>query len=83
MGVDLAIYRARIGVFVMPRKCKIKLDTIVLSRSSVSMTLRLVIFWSVLVTLGGDIELNPGPPRNQRQRTISFAEAAATSPPGD
>ncbi|KAH3796898.1 hypothetical protein DPMN_150475 [Dreissena polymorpha] len=31
----------------------------------------------MLTLLGGDVETNPGPPRSQKQRTLSFAEAAA------
>ena len=54
-----------------------------MSRQSVSVCFRLADFLSVLTILGGDVELNPGPPRQQKQRLLSFAEvsAAETPPP--
>ena len=31
----------------------------------------------MLMVLGGDVETNPGSPRSQKQRTLSFVETAA------
>jgi len=80
MGIDIGLYRIRIGQFCMPKKCKIKLDCIVLRKRTVSVILRLVLFWSVLLTLGGNVELNPGPLRAAKQRTLSFAEVVSSPP---
>lgn len=58
----------------MPRKVKNRLRTICVEKNSVSVVLRLVVFLSVLMTLGGDVELNPGPTRGVKQRTLTFVE---------
>ncbi|WAR21343.1 PTPRT-like protein, partial [Mya arenaria] len=64
-----------------------KTDKLSLNKRAVSLIFRLVLCLSVLITLGGDVETNPGPPRSQKQRTLSFAEpagvglASASSPP--
>lgn len=79
MGIDLVLYRARIGLFTMPRRSKFKLDKLSVSRKTVSMILRLVICLAMLITLGGDIESNPGPPRGLKQKTLSFSEAASSA----
>ena len=83
MGIDIGLYRIRIGLFSMPIKRGCKLSVLRVSRQSVSVCLRLAVFLSVLTILGGDVELNPGPPRQQKQRLLSFAEvsAAETPPP--
>jgi hypothetical protein len=51
------------------------------SRQSVSVCLRLDVFLSVLTILGGDVELNPGLPKQQKQRILSFAEVSTTEMP--
>ena len=56
MGITLELWRARIGCFVMPRKCRTHLET--LKPVSVSLAIRLVLFY-LLVAEG--IESNPGP----------------------
>ena len=78
MGVDINVYRIRIGLFSMPRKCRFKLDTLCFARATVSNVLRLTLFISILLALGGDVETNPGPTRPQRQKTLSFAESLAS-----
>lgn len=83
MGVELVIYRIRIGVFTMPRKCKYKMDKIVISNTSVSVFLRLLVGLSVVLLMGGDIEMNPGPPRQQSQRTLSFVESPSGTATGN
>ena len=54
----MSVYRARIGNFSMPAKCKHKLHNLHVSKSAVSKVLRLAIFLAVLVTLGSDVETN-------------------------
>ena len=78
MGVDINVYRIRIGLFSMPRKCRFKLDTLCFARATVSNVLRLTLFISILLVLGGDVETNPRPTRPQRQKTFSFAESLAS-----
>ena len=65
----------------MPIKRGCKLSVLRVSRQSVSVCLRLAVFLSVLTILGGDVELNPGPPKLQKQRTLSFADVSATETP--
>ena len=92
MGVDIAVYRCKIGLFCMPVKVRTALRTLSLSKKTVSKILRLAIFLSVLVTLGGDVETNPGPSgrgtsnaseeprttRATRQTTLPYAEAVCS-----
>ena len=80
MGVSLAIYRMRIGCFVMPRRSRSAVKTLRVSRVVVSTTVRAVLFLSMLVLLGGDVEVNPGPPKSQKQKTLSFADVSVTEP---
>lgn len=65
----------------MPIKKGCKLCVLLVSRQSVSVCLRLAIILSVLTILGGDVELNPGPPKQQKQRILSFAEISAVETP--
>jgi len=81
MGIDIGLYRIRIGLFTMQIKRGCKLSVLRVSRQSASVWLRLAVFLSVLTILGGDVELNPGPPRQQKQRLLSFAEVSAAETP--
>ena len=63
MGVDLCIYRLRIGVFSMPMKCASVFHGLYMSGKALSMILRLAILLSELLTLDGDVEINTGPDR--------------------
>ena len=47
----------------MPNKCKSVFHGLCMSRKAVSTTLRLAILLSVLLTMGGGVERNPGPDR--------------------
>ena len=78
MGVSLAIYRMRFGCFVMPRRSGSAVKTLTVSRVIVSTTVRAVLFLSMLAILGGDVEVNPGPPKSQKQQTLSFADVSVT-----
>lgn len=80
MGVELTVYRIRIGLFTMPKKCKHGLNKIVVSKSSMSVFLRLLVGLSVVLLMGGDVEINPGPPKRQlSQQTISFTDSPTTT----
>ena len=72
MGVDITIYRQKIGLFSMPRKCRSRLEVLRVPRTTVSTIIRLAVFLTILLTLSGDVETNPGPPRPQKQKTLSF-----------
>ena len=56
MGVSLELWRARIGCFVMPRKCRTRVETV--KPVFVSLAIRLALFY-LLIAEG--IESNPGP----------------------
>ena len=72
MGVDISVYRCRIGMFCMPIKCRNTWTGISVRGKTVSMTLRLAVLMLVLLTLGGDVEENPGPDKvNTRAVTSS------------
>ena len=76
MGVDITIYRQRIELFSMPRKCTSRLEVLGVPRTTASTIIRLAVFLTILLTLRGDVETNPGPPRPQKQKTLSFNEGA-------
>ena len=81
MGVDLSVYRARIGTFCMPNKCRLVLH-------GYKTGLRLCVLFGLLLVVCGDVEVNPGPAtdrgsvkrRQMRQTQISSSQPA-TSPP--
>ena len=92
MGVDIAVYRARIGTFLMPDKSKNRMAVLSVSKSSVSLCLRTLVALSLLLVVSGNVEVNPGPGTGStqrqnsqnsqvstRQRTLSFAQAASGS----
>ena len=81
MGINTALYRIRIGLFSMPVKRGCRIRVLVVGRRSVSVCLRLAVFLSVLMLLGGDIEVNPGPLSQQKQSTLSFADVASMKTP--
>ena len=68
----------RIGCFVMTRRSRNAVKTLRVSRVVVSTTVRAVLFLSMLVLLGGDVEVNPGSPKSQKQKTLSFADVSVT-----
>ena len=80
MGVELSIYRARIGSFCLPIKRRTSMKTLKVSSIKVRLLLRLSLFMSVLLVMGGDVEMNPGPttgtrqPRN-KQKQLSLSES--------
>ena len=87
MGVDIELYRLRIGVFVQPNTCRKVLRSIYVPGRCILTIMRIYILFAVLVVnLSGDVELNPGPPKpsekssepraRTRQQTLSFAGAA-------
>lgn len=80
--VDIVQYRMRIGTFSMPAKHKSVFRCLRLSGRVASVCLRLVLMMTMLLVSSGDVELNPGPPKQTRQRQLSFAQAL-TSPASD
>ncbi|KAH3819958.1 hypothetical protein DPMN_121702 [Dreissena polymorpha] len=56
MGIDIGLYRIRIGLFSMPIKTGFKLRVLCVKRLCVSVVLRLAIALSLLTLLGGDVE---------------------------
>ena len=73
MGVSLELSRARIGCFVMPRKCRTRVETV--KPVFVSLAFRLALFY-LLIAEG--IESNPGP----NSRTIDAGSEQGLSPRG-
>ena len=80
MGVELSIYRERIGRFCLPIKRRTGMRTLKVSGIKVRLFLRLSLFMSILLVMGGDMEMNPGPttgtrqPRN-KQKQLSLFES--------
>ncbi|KAH3751339.1 hypothetical protein DPMN_185892 [Dreissena polymorpha] len=82
MGIDIGLYRIRIGLFSMPFKTGFKLRVLCVKRQCVWLVLRLAIALSLLTLLGGDVEKNPGPvTKNTRQQTLSFSQVPASETP--
>ena len=65
MGIEIQCYRARIGLFIQPDKRKFVMHGLKLSKRVCSNGLRWILFLSIILILGGDIELNPGPMRGR------------------
>ena len=94
MGVDIGLYRARIGLFSMPDKSKNKMAVLCIARKSMTLCLRILVGMSLLLLASGDVEVNPGPGQSRtssqssaqnsqvstRQRTLSFSQAASAPP---
>ena len=90
MGVDILIYRCRIGTFVMPLKCRTCIHGIRLSKGKIRLCVRALVALSLLLVVSGDVESNPGPGSGQeplasqkpqtRQRQLSFAQVTASPP---
>ena len=87
MGVETGLWRARIGLFVQPRKCLSRAKTLCLPKGLFTMSVRLFLFTALLTC--GDIESNPGPPkyppnqpnqRQTRQTSLSFAHQDRSNP---
>ena len=79
MGIGVELWRARIGLNSQPNKSVINCRTLKISGRYISFTLRLFLLLALLTC--GDIESNPGPPRQQpsnrntRQTALSFAQS--------
>ena len=92
MGVDICVYRARIGTFLMPNKSRNRMSVLCVSKGAVSLCLRTLVALSLLLVVSGSVEVNPGPGTQRqnsqnsqnsqvstRQRTLSFAQATSGS----
>ena len=66
MGIEIQCYRARIGLFIQLDKRKFVMHGLKVSKRMCSNGLRWILFLSIILILGGDIEFNPGPMRGRR-----------------
>ena len=87
MGVDITVWRARIGWFIC-RSRRIKHFKVITlnnhTRKSMSLILRVITCMAVLILLCGDVETNPGPPKQDGTRNKSqYKRAAGTQDLGD
>ena len=77
MGVDIQTWRLRIGLNCQPNKHRNIFRCLTVSGRGLLTIIRIYVLFSVLViNLSGDVELNPGPPREARrtrQQTLSFS----------
>ena len=67
MGVDTQTWRIKIGTFIHPRKCRNAMKCLFVSGKAVFLTVRGSLVFSLLLLLCGDVESNPGPPKDGRQ----------------
>ena len=61
MGISTGLWRMRIGSFTQPDKRVSRIKTLVIGKSSFSLVLRLILALCFLLTVCGDVEVNPGP----------------------
>ena len=64
--ITIAQWRAVIGSFNPTRKKSRSTKGIVISGRPIRTALRLILFLSISIILGGDVETNPGPEQNKR-----------------
>ena len=67
MGVDIQVWRIRIGSFIQPRKSRNALKCLYVSGKSKFSVLRVCLRFSVRLPMCGDVESNPGPARGGHQ----------------
>ncbi|XP_052249747.1 uncharacterized protein LOC127857388 [Dreissena polymorpha] len=71
MGVDITTWRVRIGCFVVKQRLAKCVKMLILSKGvkkSISFIWRLSTCMAILIILCGDVERNPGPPRQDPAR---------------
>ena len=77
MGFDIHTWRLRIGLNSQPNKHRNICRCLTVSGRGLLTIIRIYVLFSVLViNLSGDVELNPGPPREARrtrQQTLFFS----------
>lgn len=61
MGVDLSVWRAKIGLFMMPNKGRVRVRGLKLPLAVFSIGLRWILILSIGLIISGDVEANPGP----------------------
>ena len=71
MGVDINTWRGRIGRFTQRFKIKSKLHGLKVPGYVYSISLRVTMCLALILILGGDVELNPGPPKSQTSRSVT------------
>ena len=67
MGVNIQIWRIRIGTFIQPGKSRNTLKCLYVSGKAVFSVFRVCLLVSVLLLMCGDVESNPGPARGGHQ----------------
>ena len=76
MGVDIQTWRLRIGLNSQPNKHRNISVSNGVGRGLLTIIRIYVLFSVLVINLSGDMELNPGPPREARgtrQQTLSFS----------
>ena len=76
MGVDLMVYRIRVGTFLMPKRVRTSLPLLKVSKYGVSASIRVALIVAMLIVLVVDIELNPVRPEAVKQKTLSFGDTS-------
>ena len=77
MGVEICVWRAVIGMFVQPNKCRSHLNGYIIWKSWINGGLRWILSMSILLIISGDIESNPGP-TGRGGRTMRNASSSQT-----
>lgn len=75
MGVDIHMWRVKIGLFTMPNKCRTRVRGLKLPRTVIFVGLRWILIMSVVLLNSGDVETNPGP-TGQGSRTARQSHAS-------
>ena len=61
MSIDIALYRARIGLFGRYRINKLKVSPLLFSHELEVLSFNIIVIMLLVLLRCGDIELNPGP----------------------
>jgi len=70
MGISLEQWRGKIGCFNQPKKCKTRLNVLVVHLSmGLRSGLRMAICLAAILIICGDVEQNPGPPKSTTDRS--------------
>ena len=79
MGVDIAMWRVRIGCFCQPNRSVNRLRVLTLPKSTYKlcfMCVRATMCLSIMLMLCGDVEINPGPPKSDNSRKFANQRAS-------
>ena len=78
MGISVQQWRIKIGCFLPVMKLRTQRSELRLSRGIFSPTLRLLLFMSILLVIGG-IEIQPGPPKDLSKRESLHKQSTLTA----